>query len=340
MPNKDQQARKWQVTINNPLEKGLDRERIRAELHKLKSLAYWCMADEIGTEEETPHTHIFIACSSPVRFSTLQKLFDCKAHLERCSGSAEQNRAYISKEGSTDFEEWGTLPASRGGGGMEAVIIDRIQDGANNAEILHEFPQFLRGLRDVEHVRQTLRAEEYRNRWRDLENVYIFGATGTGKTLYVMEGCGYSNVYAVDNYKHPFDGYAGENVILLDEFNGAGISLTELNQLLDGYPRRLRARYQDKQACYERVFIVSNLDLRQQYAVDQYQCPEIWAAFLRRIHKVICFLPDGSYREHDTQDYLHGVWRLDELPPDTPTPFDEQTTIENAHVVQPPRHSL
>ena len=42
---------------------------------------------------------------------------------------------------------------------------------------------------------------------------------------------GYSNVYAVDNYKHPFDGYAGEDVILLDEFTGAGISLTELNQL-------------------------------------------------------------------------------------------------------------
>ena len=324
----DQQARKWQITINNPLDKGFSRERIKAEIHKLKPLVYWCMADEIGEEEETPHVHIFIACSSPVRFSTLQKLFESKAHLERCNGSPEQNRDYISKDGSQDFEEWGDLPAGRGGFGIEAVIIERIQDGATNAEILHEFPQFLRGLRDVEHVRQTLRAEEYRNRWRDLENIYIFGATGTGKTRYVMEGCGYANVYAVDNYKHPFDGYAGENVILLDEFTGAGISLTELNQLLDGYPRRLRARYQDKQACYERVYIVSNLDLRQQYAVEQYQRPEIWAAFLRRIHKVIRFRSDGSRHEYDTQDYLYGAENWTELPPDTPTPFEKALSSE------------
>ena len=130
-------------------------------------------------------------------------------------------------------------------------------------------------------------------------------------------------MYAVDNYNRPFDGYAGESVILLDEFTGAGISLTELNQLLDGYPRRLRARYQDKQACFERVFIVSNLDLRRQYAVEQYQHPAIWAAFLRRIHKVIRFMPDGSRREYDTQDYLYGAGNWSELPPDTPTPFDK-----------------
>jgi len=323
MPDRDQQARKWQITLNNPLDKGFTRDRIKAELHRLKSLIYWCIADEVGAEEETPHVHIFIVCSSSVRFSTLQKLFDSKAHLERCNGSNEQNRDYVSKEGSTDFEEWGTMPPDRAGFGVEAVIIERIQDGATNAEILYEFPQFLRGLRDVEHVRQTLRAEEYRNKWRDLENVYIFGATGTGKTSFVMEGCGYGNVYAVNNYKNPFDGYTGENVILFDEFTGAGISLTELNQILDGYPLRLRARFQDKQACHERTFIVSNLDLRQQYAVDQYQCPEIWAAFLRRIHKVIRFMPDGSRREYDTQDYLYGAGTWSELPPDTPTPFDD-----------------
>jgi len=327
---KDVQARRWQITLNNPLDKGFTRERIKTELHKLKSIIYWCAADEVGTEEETPHVHIFLACSSPVRFSTLQNLFESKVHLEKCNGSSEQNRAYVSKDGSENFEEWGDMPADRGGVCVEAVIIERIQDGANNAEILQEFPHFLRGLRDVEHVRQTLKAEEYRNRWRDLENIYIFGPTGTGKTRFVMEGCGYENVYAVDNYKHPFDGYAGENVILLDEFTGAGISLTELNQLLDGYPRRLRARYQDKQACFERVFIVSNLDLRQQYAVEQHQHPTIWAAFLRRIHKIIRFTSDGTQYEYNTHDYLHGVGNWTELPADTKTPFDAPAIFDNA----------
>ena len=55
---KDTQSRKWQITINNPLEKGFTHDRIKEILSSLK-LVYWCMADEIG-ENGTYHTHIYI----------------------------------------------------------------------------------------------------------------------------------------------------------------------------------------------------------------------------------------------------------------------------------------
>jgi hypothetical protein len=216
----------------------------------------------------------------------------------------------------------------RGGFGVESAILEMIQNGATNAEILLEFSDFLRGMRDVEYCRQSLKAEDYRNKWRDIHTTYIFGKTGAGKTRSVMDGHGYSNVYAVSNYKYPFDLYFGENVMLFDEF-ASGIRIQDMNNYLDGYPIALPARYSNKQACYERVYIISNFDLRKQYLHEQNNHPEVWAAFLRRIHKVIQFMPDGTQREYDTQDYF-AFGAYTELPKNTPTPFDNDTQEQTA----------
>jgi hypothetical protein len=94
-----------------------------------------------------------------------------------------------------------------------------------------------------------------------------------------------------------------------------------MNNYLDGYPLALPARYSNKQACYDRVFIVSNLDLRDQYSLVRINQYEVWAAFIRRIHKVIRFCADGSKQEYQTSDYLYGSGTWKELPADTPTPF-------------------
>jgi len=341
--NNDPQGLKWQLTINNPVTHGFTHEHIKTQLNKLKSITYYCFADEIG-EEQTPHTHIFALFSSNTRFSTLKKLFE-SAYITRAHGSAQENRDYITKTGKwadsdkaetsvpNSLYEFGEMPIETKistGRGIEGVIISRILDGVSNAEIILEFPDYLRGMRDVEHVRQMLKAEEYREKWRDLETTYIWGATSTGKTRSVMDGFGYSNVYAVNNYKNPFCNYAGQSVMLFDEYN-SGIRIQDMNNYLDGYPLTLPARYSNKQACYERVFIISNLDLRQQYRHEQINQPEVWRAFLRRIHKVIQFTSDGKKYEYSTQDYLHGSGVYVELPSDTPTPFDDtlsKTTIK------------
>ena len=42
----DKQGRKWQITINNPQDKGLDHDTIKLALDDLRSLDYYCVADE------------------------------------------------------------------------------------------------------------------------------------------------------------------------------------------------------------------------------------------------------------------------------------------------------
>lgn len=87
----DTQCRKWQLTINNPTEKGFTHTHIADELQALKSLVYYCMADEVG---QTHHTHIYAAFSSAVRFSTLKAHFP-EAHLETARELSPKPRLYF-----------------------------------------------------------------------------------------------------------------------------------------------------------------------------------------------------------------------------------------------------
>jgi len=333
---KDTQSRKYIITINNFLEHGYTRDIIRERLTALISIIYFCAAEEKGLETGTHHIHIYACFSSGVRFSTMKNVFALGGDIQTARGTSSEIRDYIVKTGKWEndekadtkiegtFEEWGEMPDEHQGvRSEEKTIIERIQDGATNADILREFPRYLRGLRDVEYVRQTLKAEEYRERWRDLETAYIWGPTGTGKTRFVMDGQGYSNVYAVNNYKHPFDGYAGELVMLFDEFN-SNFRIQDILTYLDGFPLSLPARYSNKQACYEKVFIISNLDLRDQYQYARLNTPEVYAAWLRRIHKIIRFFMDGSRIESSTKDYLKDKIGYVDLPPSTWTPWNSE----------------
>ncbi|MBQ2061403.1 MAG: hypothetical protein II458_01885 [Oscillospiraceae bacterium] len=91
-------SRKWQLTINNPIDHGFDHMTIKDKLHQLKSLVYWCMCDEEGDECDTLHTHVFIALSNACTASRLSNLLPF-AHREIVHGSSRDNRAYVAKEG-------------------------------------------------------------------------------------------------------------------------------------------------------------------------------------------------------------------------------------------------
>ena len=66
---------------------------------------------------------------------------------------------------------------------------------------------------------------------------------------------------------------------------------------LDIYPLQLPCRYNNKTACYTKVYFTSNKPLTSQYIWLQSDEPETWKAFTRRIHKVKKFMDDGTIKE-------------------------------------------
>ena len=305
------QSRKWLLTFNNPDKYGYDHDNIRAALSTIKNLEYWCMCDEIG-EKGTYHTHLFLFRKNQMRFGQIKNIFPT-AHIDYCRGSTQENRDYIRKEGKhkgTDkeetnlpdtFEEFGECPQEQQGkrNDLEALY-GMIKDGLSDYDILESHPSYMLQMNKIEHCRQVVREEEFKNKFRDLTVEYWFGDTGLGKTRTVMERYGYENVYRVTDYKYPFDGYKGQDVLVFEEFYNS-IRIQEMLTYLDGYPLDLPCRYANKTACYTKVYILSNVPFDEQYREIFRDNRKTFDAFCRRISCIKEFTKDGlkDYRSMD-----------------------------------------
>ena len=176
-------------------------------------------------------------------------------------------------------------------------LVQNIRDGMTTTEIIDDNPAMAFRVRDIDLLRQTLTAEKYAVENRPLEVSYLYGASGAGKTRSIYEAHDPRSIYRVTNYRAAkgisFDGYHGQEVLVFEEFSGQ-VPIEDMLNYLDIYPLSLPARYNDKTACYTTVYITSNLPLEKQYRGEQWDRPETWRAFLRRIHNIIEFLPDGT----------------------------------------------
>lgn len=305
------QARKWLLTINNPLTAGLNHSVIVDLLVQFHP-AYFCLADEIATTG-TFHTHVYLYSHSPIRFGTVKRRFPT-AHIDKALGSSAENRDYIRKEGKwagTDkvetqvadsFLEYGAPPSEEEEKAPKMYqLIKDVEDGFTTPEIIRSNPSFALKGRDIDDLRVRLTTEKAQNENRKLMVYYLFGAAGTGKTRSIMDKYPAKDVCRITDYGGRngvhFDAYISQPVLVFEEYHSQ-IPIAAMLNYLDIYPVRLPARYSDKVACYDTVYITSNIPLDQQYR-DVQRCElETWRAFLRRIHKVVEFrqMKDGSVK--------------------------------------------
>ena len=304
------QSRKWMLTINNPQDYGLDRSGM-TELLSLFCPDYFCLADEIAATG-TFHTHIFLYSKSPIRFSTVKNRFPT-AHIEKAFGGAKDNRDYIRKKGKWadseksetnvegSFYEFGKLPTE----GEEKDpkmfrLLQNVKDGLSTTEIIDDTPSFAFKSKDIDTLRETYLAERYQTQNRELTVTYLFGASGSGKTSGIYKKHPASEICRITDYNGKngvrFDAYHGQDVLVFEEFHSQ-IPIEDMLNYLDIYPLFLPARYNDRTACYTKVYLTSNLPLNEQYIDARRSRLETWNAFIRRIHHVFAYLPDGTVEE-------------------------------------------
>lgn len=313
-PKKDSQSNKYQLTINNPIEKGYTHEKIFETLrNNFETLHYCCMADERGS---TFHTHIFVAFDSRVRFSMVQKHFP-EVHIESCKGTITDNITYVKKSGKWQddikhgtqvegsFIEYGTPPPdSKGKLSNMTELYQMVSDGFSNAEILSINQDYILQIDKIDKVRTTLLTEKFKNFIRDdLDIIYISGETASGKTSGVLKEHGCENVYRVTDYNHPFDGYSCQPILAFDEFRSS-LRISDMLNYCDIYPLELPARFSNKYACYEKVYIISNWPLERQYPEIQAGDEKTWSAFLRRIKKVMIYTKEKITVYDSVDKYL------------------------------------
>ena len=106
------------------------------------------------------------------------------------NGTYQQNRDYVFKEGKWEkdkkketnlaetHEEYGEMPVERKGARNDLVDLqDMIRQGYSNYEIISLCPHFSFSIEKIERIRQTIREEEYKSQFRQLDVTYIYGST-------------------------------------------------------------------------------------------------------------------------------------------------------------------
>lgn len=223
-----------------------------------------------------------------VEFKIRTKLGTCKnyipgAHWEKRRGTREQAREYCLKEDSRepDTEQFvhGVWDGgSNGRGKMDtkyAAMYDMVKAGATDLEIANAYPAlYARSLKAID----RLRAISTPPRSEKTKVIVMVGPTGTGKTHTAMASS--SSVY-IKEHGEWWDGYRGQEVVIIDEFYG-WMPLSFMLRLMDKYPMQVPVKGGFAQFTSKTIFITSNKPVSQWYTSEKIHKAQ-HDAFYRRI---------------------------------------------------------
>lgn len=215
------------------------------------------------------HIQAFVRFKSPHRWPWVKRLLGNEIHIEEAKATDLENKAYCTKEESRLAE--GLVlgqPAAPGSRSDIARVCAQVLAGTSWSELAEanpvEFVRFGRGLRDL---RATVRPRAARS-FRQVSVLVFWGAAGSGKTKSAFEQHGYEESYVLEfkGGSRPlyWDGYAGENCVILDDFYG-WMPYSMLLRVLDGHPYKVDQRGRWSWAQWTTVIITSNKHPSQWY---------------------------------------------------------------------------
>lgn len=227
---------------------------------------YICYAPEVG-DNGTRHIQGYIMFAYQKRLPEVSKLLP-RAHLEQRRGTHEQARLYIvgdykGKPLNADFIERGIPPKQGKRNDLESFYED-IKAGkrGHNLSVDHLATR-LKYPRGEEKI---IAEEDRHNAMQQYKNGIVpevhvrWGPPGSGKTRFVYEQHEPDAIYEPTMRKcgtHWWTGYQGEDVILLDEFNGQ-IPIRDFLRLIDRYPFSMETKGGHVWRLATKIYICSN----------------------------------------------------------------------------------
>jgi len=237
----------------------------------------------------TPHLQGYIEFRSRVRRNVVLKLLGGRCRLAARMGTAEQASAYCKKDG--NFKEFGTISQSHQGERSDLdEIRESITNGASQIQIAEaHFSKWVVYRRSFEAYRDLIVEDGIRFGMRF---IVLWGLPGTGKSRYAYQK--FPDLYSVPSGTLQwFDGYQGEETILVDDYRG-GADETFLLKFLDIYPLRLPVKGGFQRHRATTVIITSNIKLPFGHTG-----PEIVGALRRRCHAEVEVLDGMTFEQID-----------------------------------------
>lgn len=227
--SKMSRSRSYCYTINNPTEDDIN---FTFGLHTIAPIRYHVCGMELGANN-TPHLQGYVVFEDN-KTLTATKSYLPRAHLEMANGSHLQASEYCKKDG--NFIEFGILPKTpQETGNDEKKRWDDAREFARAGDF-DNIPSDIY-IRYRNSLHQIHRDAATSNTVLDgcLQHEWWWGAPGTGKTSRAFRE--YPDAYIKDPKERWWDGYTGQDVIIVDDFDIYQKGLAgDMKRWMDRYP--------------------------------------------------------------------------------------------------------
>ncbi|AXF52349.1 MAG: putative viral replication protein [Cressdnaviricota sp.] len=273
------QGKNWVFTINNPTFTDAPEEAMKGDY---KYLIYQHEQGEKGTI----HYQGYVMFKSNKRLAALKK-YHGHAHWELRKGSHQQAKDYCSKEETrvNGPFEFGEAPAQGKRTDLDEVK-STLDAGGNIQDVAEQhFTSFIKYERGIKSY-MSLGSKP-----RDFKTqVFVcYGPTGTGKTMYCTNMAPDAYWYYPQAEGKWWDGYHGQDDVIIDEFYGQ-IRWFSLLRLLDRYAMQVEVKGGTVNFAPKRIFITSNKFPAEWYDSAKYSFPTLQ----RRIEHFLYFPKFGQ----------------------------------------------